>query len=98
MLFAIICRDRAGALETRAATRPKHLDYIDRHRDAMVIAGPMLDAQGDPIGSLLVVEAAGQGAAQAFANADPYAAAGIFADVEIRPFRLVVKDGARVGG
>jgi uncharacterized protein len=55
MLFAIICRDRAGALETRAATRPKHLDYIDRHRDAMVIAGPMLDAQGDPIGSLLVV-------------------------------------------
>jgi uncharacterized protein len=36
--------------------------------------------------------------AQAFANADPYAAAGVFDDVEIRPFRLVVKDGARVGG
>jgi uncharacterized protein YciI len=35
--------------------------------------------------------------AQAFANADPYAA-GVFDDVEIRPFRLVVKDGARVGG
>jgi uncharacterized protein YciI len=97
MLFAIICRDRDGAQEARAANRPAHLDFIDRHRDAVVLAGPMLDGQGNPIGSLLVIDAVGQGAAQAFANADPYAAAGVFAEVEIRPFRLVVKDGARVG-
>src|SRR5690606_24326392 len=98
MLFAIICRGRAGAGETRQATRPAHLDWFERHRAAVVAAGPMLDAAGAPIGSLFVIEAADEAAARAFAAADPYAAAGLFAEVEIRPFPLGHKDGARVGG
>lgn len=97
MLFAIICRDRPGALELRQAARPAHLDWIERHRAAVVTAGPMLDAAGSPVGSLFLVEAADEAAARAFAEADPYKAAGLFAEVEIRPFRLVYKDGARVG-
>lgn len=97
MLFAMICWDRPGALEVRLATRPAHLDWIERHRTAVIAAGPMLDDAGSPIGSLFVIEAADEAAARAFAATDPYAAAGLFAEVEIRPFRLVYKDGARVG-
>jgi len=97
MHFAILCQDRPGALETRRTTRAAHLDHLERHRDMLVTVGPMLDAGGDPIGSLLVVEAADHVAAQAFANADPYAAAGVFASVEVRPFRMVFKDGRRIG-
>jgi uncharacterized protein len=95
MLFAIICQDRPGALETRLAARPQHLDHLERNKSSLVTVGPMLDGAGNPCGSLLVIEAADEAAARAFADADPYAAAGVFARVEVRPFRLVFKDGAR---
>jgi uncharacterized protein YciI len=97
MPFAILCLDRPGTLDTRLATRTAHLDHLERHRDTLATVGPMLDAAGNPAGSLLVVEAAGHVAAQAFADADPYAAAGVFASVVVRPFRMVYKDGRRLG-
>ena len=57
----------------------------------MKVGGPWLDeADGGPLGSMLVVEAADIATAQAFAAADPYARAGLFASVEIRPWRLAV--------
>jgi uncharacterized protein YciI len=56
----------------------------------------VLDPAGNPCGSLLVVEAADRAEAEAFAAADPYAKAGLFESVAIRPFRTVFKDGAAV--
>lgn len=97
MLFAIQCEDHPGALEKRLATRPDHLAWLDGQVGSIVLGGPVLDAEGKPCGSLLVIEAADQAAAEAFAAADPYALAGLFARTVIRPFRGVFKDGARVG-
>jgi uncharacterized protein YciI len=97
MLFAITCLDRPGALETRLATRPAHLAWLESQVASLVLVGPFLDAEGKPCGSLLVIEAPDQAAAQAFANADPYAQAGLFESAEIRPFRTVFKDGAKAG-
>jgi uncharacterized protein YciI len=96
MLFAIICHDRPGALQLRLDTRKAHLDHLERNKPMLVTVGPMLDGDGQPIGSLLLVEAEDHAAAQAFANADPYAQAGLFASVEVRPFRMVFKDGRRM--
>jgi uncharacterized protein YciI len=56
----------------------------------------VLDPAGNPCGSMLVVEAADRAEAEAFAAADPYAKAGLFESVVIRPFRAVFKDGAAV--
>jgi uncharacterized protein YciI len=56
----------------------------------------VLDPEGQPCGSLLVVEAADRAAAEAFAAADPYAKAGLFESVVVRPFRAVFKDGRQV--
>jgi uncharacterized protein YciI len=95
MLFAITNIDKPGSTALRAATRETHLGYLDSIVSQLLLAGPLLNGENQPIGSLLVVEAENHAAA-AFAEADPYARAGLFESVTIRPYRLVYKDGARV--
>jgi uncharacterized protein YciI len=85
--FALHCVDKPNSLELRLATRPQHVEYLKGCGDAVRLAGPYLDAAGDMCGSLVIIEAADLTAAQAFAAADPYAKAGLFERVEIRPFR-----------
>jgi uncharacterized protein YciI len=96
MLFAITCTDKPGALALRMETRPAHLAYLQDNQAALVLVGPLLDAQDKPAGSLLVVEAPDRAAAEAFAAADPYAKAGLFDSVVIRPYRAVFKDGKQL--
>jgi uncharacterized protein YciI len=96
MLFAITNLDKPDSFALRAATRETHLGYLDSIIAQLVLAGPVLNAEGQPVGSLLVVEAENAAAAEAFAAADPYAKAGLFESVTIRPYRLVYKDGARL--
>ncbi len=96
MLFVLICTDRPGGLDLRMATRPAHLGYLEREAARIVSGGAMLDAEGKPCGSMLVIEAADRAEAEAFAAADPYARAGLFESTLIRPFRQVYKDGAKI--
>ena len=56
----------------------------------MRLAGPFMDAAGQSVGSLLLIEVEDQAAAEAFAAADPYAQAGLFASVEVKPWRAVI--------
>ena len=90
-LFLLLCTDVDGAGSLRAATRETHLAYLAAHADAVKLGGPWLDdADGAPRGSMLVVEARDLAGARAFAASDPYALAGLFDDVQVRPWRLVV--------
>jgi hypothetical protein len=89
MLIAIICLDRPGALEIRKANRDAHLAHIRGADGAIVQAGPFLDGAGEMCGSLLIYEG-DLASAEAWAAADPYAAAGLFRSVEIRPWKKVV--------
>ncbi len=93
MLFAIICTDRPGGLDLRLATRPTHLAYLTMYASRIVHGGPMLDIEGRPCGSLLIIEAEDRPAAEGFAAEDPYAKAGLFESTVIRPFREVFRDG-----
>jgi uncharacterized protein YciI len=88
-LFVIICKDKPGALETRLATRPVHLDYLNDFK-LVKAAGPLLSDAGDPIGSLLIVEADDKAAVQALLDNDPYTAAGVFESTEIQAWRVGV--------
>jgi uncharacterized protein YciI len=90
MIFAIHCTDRRDAGGLRAETRARHLDFLKSLGATLVLAGPFLADDGaTPIGSLLLVEAADKAAAEAIAARDPYAPAGLFARVEIQPYRIV---------
>ncbi|HEX3916560.1 MAG TPA: YciI family protein, partial [Caulobacteraceae bacterium] len=67
-----------------------HVAYLQSRPGVVRLAGPLLDADGEMCGSLLVVELENLAAAQAFSDADPYALAGLFERVEIRGWRLSI--------
>lgn len=91
MLFALICKDKPGHLQVRLDTRPDHVAFLDdlNARGALKFAGPFLDADGKPNGSLVVIEAIDLATAEALATADPYAKAGLFESVDVKPWNWV---------
>jgi hypothetical protein len=91
MLYALICIDRPNSSALRADVRPKHLAYIEAHRAQVKIAGPFLSDDGQTMtGSLIIIDAADAAAAKAFSVQDPYAQAGLFASVDVRPWRWLI--------
>lgn len=90
MLIALIARDKAGALDTRKANREAHLAYIDA-TGIVEQAGPLLDADDQMIGSLVVLDVDDMQQAQNWADNDPYAKAGLFQSVELIPWKRVVQ-------
>ncbi len=98
MLYAIIAEDVPDSLEKRLAARPAHLERLQslQAEGRLVLSGPhpAIDSE-DPgpagfTGSLIVAEFESQQAAQAWADADPYVAAGVYARVSIKPFKKVL--------
>ncbi|MCB1352795.1 MAG: YciI family protein [Rhodobacteraceae bacterium] len=89
MLFALICTDKPGGLDIRKANRTDHLAYIES-TGVVTQAGPFLDAEGGMCGSLVILEVEDLAAAEAWAAGDPYANAGLFSSVEIRPWKKVI--------
>ena len=98
MLYAIIGRDVPGTLEQRLTTRPAHLERLNAllAEGRLVLAGPLpaIDSP-DPgpagfQGSLVVAEFAALEEARAWADADPYVAAGVYQSVTVKPFKKVL--------
>jgi uncharacterized protein YciI len=89
-LFAIVCHDRPDAGTLRADTRPRHLEHLGRIVADIAIAGPLLDENDQPSGSIIIADFADLESATAFASADPYAEAGLFADVTVTAYRKVL--------
>lgn len=88
-LFAIVAHDRPDAGTLRADTRPRHLPYLEAIVARIVVAGPMLSESGSPTGSIIIADFDDLAAAQAFADADPYAQAGLFGSVALTAYRQV---------
>lgn len=98
MLYAIVAADHPGTLASRMAARPAHLARLEALQAAgrLILAGPCpaIDSP-DPgpagfSGSLVVAEFESLQAAQAWAEADPYQAAGVYAEVAVKPFKHVL--------
>lgn len=98
MWYAIVGEDKPGALEQRLAARPAHLERLQAlQKDGrLLVAGPFPAIDSiDPgpagfTGSLIVAEFASLADARAWADADPYVAAGVYARVSVKPFRKVL--------
>ena len=98
MWYAIEGYDAAEALPKRMAARPAHVARLLALRDQgrLLLAGPCpaIDAE-DPgaagfSGSLVIAEFDSLAAARAWADADPSVEAGVYARVDVRPFRKVL--------
>ncbi|HVW57898.1 MAG TPA: YciI-like protein [Rhizobiaceae bacterium] len=96
MLFAILCQDKPDHLQLRQETRPAHLAYLNdlNAKGLLKFAGPFLGNDGNSNGSLVVIEAENRAKAREIAAGDPYAKAGLFADVEIRAWNWAVNNPA----
>lgn len=88
MYFALICRDKPGALQVRKDNRDAHLAYI-AETGVVFMAGPFIEA-GEMSGSLVILTLDSIEAAQEWAANDPYAKAGLFADVSVQEWKKVV--------
>ncbi|MGC1494912.1 MAG: YciI family protein [Sulfitobacter sp.] len=89
MFVALIAKDKSGAQAIRAENRPAHITYL-KSTDMVAQAGPFLNDGGDMIGSLIILDVPDMAAAQAWADNDPYAKAGLFASVELIHWNRVI--------
>ena len=98
MFYAIISEDVPNSTPLRQTARPAHVERLVALKDQgrLLIAGPCpaIDAQ-DPgaagfTGSLVVAEFSSLVEAQAWADADPYIIAGVYANVRVKPFNKVL--------
>ena len=98
MWYAIEGHDGEGVLERRLGAREAHLARLRALLDdgRLLLAGPCpaIDAE-DPgpagfSGSIVIAEFESLDAARAWAEADPYVEAGVYARVDVRPFRVAL--------
>lgn len=95
MWFAIVGTDVPDSLDKRKSARPAHLARLEQLQaeGRLLLAGPFPAIESDDpgpagfTGSLIVAEFASQAEARGWADADPYVAAGVYAGVEVKPFR-----------
>ncbi len=98
MFYAIIAQDKENSLPQRLAARPDHLKRLTelQEQGRLILAGPhpAIDSE-DPgeagfTGSLVVAEFDSLADARAWADADPYISAGVYANVTVKPFKKVL--------
>lgn len=89
MRFALMTKDKPGALQTRLDNRDAHLAYI-ADTGMVEMAGPCLDDDGQMCGSLIILDVDDMAAAQAWADNDPYAKAGLFESVTLQAWKKVI--------
>jgi len=98
MLYAIYGEDTPNSLDRRITARPAHLARLTelQNNGCLILAGPFpaIDSP-DPgpagfSGSLIIAEFESLQAAEAWAQADPYVAASVYAKVSIKPFKKIL--------
>lgn len=92
MLFSIFAYDVENSLPLRQSARPAHIERLEKldAEGRLVIAGPNPNIEGEGFsGSLIVAEFESFEAANEWAKADPYVAAGVYDFVEVKPFKQV---------
>jgi uncharacterized protein len=83
VLFVVSGRDHPGGIAKRLEFRAEHRAHYAALGDDLVLAGPYLDARGEPIGSMIVIRRSDQAAADAYVAEDPYVTNGCFEAVRV---------------
>ena len=92
MLFVISCTDKPGCNQVRLDNRPDHVAYLKAQGTDLKAAGPTTTEDGAAMtGSVIIIERTDYAHAETFAKNDPYAQAGLFDTVSIRPWKQVLQ-------
>jgi uncharacterized protein len=92
MLFVLTCTDKPDSLDLRMSVRPDHLSFLESLGSDLKAAGPFVNEEGKPTGSLVIISASDMASAQAIAARDPYAISGLFSSVDIKPWKWLIKN------
>ena len=91
MQYVIHCLDKPHSVDLRLRNREAHVAHLKAHTANLVVAGPLLSDDGQTmIGSLIIVDFAERPALDAFVANDPYAKAGLFQSVSVKPWKKVL--------
>ncbi len=91
MLFVVTCIDKPAAMDLRLSTRPAHLAYLTSLGAKVKAGGALLSPDRQSVlGSMLILEGEDEAAIGKLLADDPYAQAGLFASVDVKPWRQAV--------
>ena len=97
MQFVITAHDGEGMLERRMAVRPRHLQNMGEIDGKVICAGGILDDEGKPKGSVLVLEFARRELLDGYLESEPYIQEGVWGRVEVEPMNVVIVNDEMVG-
>ena len=97
MQFVITAYDGKIVLDKRMAVRPRHLEGMQKLIDHIVCAGGILDDEGKPKGSVLVMNFESRNELDAYLAEEPYVVEGVWDKIVIEPMNVVILDGKIAG-
>jgi len=93
MQYIIRSFDKPHSLKIRLENRDNHVAYVNSQSVKLLLAGPLLnDETGDPIGTLLIVEADNRNDVENYAENDPYNKAELFSESQITAINITVNN------
>ena len=97
MLYVVIFTDNADRAHERQRLMPAHLDFLERNRDHIRAAGPLLETNGNGAGGLWLVDAESHEAVERLVQDDPLWPTGLRKGVRILQWSQVFAGGYRIG-
>lgn len=88
-LFCFYCRDGEQNDKLRAMHLKAQREFMAEHEENYLTAGPLMNAKGEYVGSLLIIEAEDEAAARATVNDDPYLVGGVWQSIRVDRFEPV---------
>lgn len=88
-LFCFYCRDGEDSEKLRAMHKQAQREFMAEHEENYLTAGPLLNAKGEFVGSLLIIEAEDEATARATVNDDPYLVGGVWQSIRVDRFEPV---------
>ncbi len=96
-VFLVLAYDADGSAEIRERELDQHLEYVEKHCDQYLVAGPLRDPGAAPlIGSFFLVAANDAAEAEQIVSGDPYVKSGMYRDVIVHA--AVPAGGRFMGG
>ena len=87
--FIVICKDKKNSISKRLANRSFHLKYLKSLKEKLIMAGPILNSNGNPKGSILILKSQNRTELSKFLKNDPYSKVGLFESVKVEIFKRV---------
>jgi hypothetical protein len=87
--YIITCLDKKNSLKKRLANRQLHLEYLKKLKNKLILAGPILNKNNKPKGSVLILKFQNRLQLRSFLKNDPYSKVGLFETINIDIFKRV---------